>query len=128
MIPPSSQSPENEEATLKTESAGGFPTPPVVTFTEAANLGTSEPGAKGHTYSPTFVEEKFRELRLLDVLGTCGLFLLPDNGDWARGVTDHGLRYASHQRPPYASLPPAAHRYHSGTHALGQVDAKRQIT
>jgi hypothetical protein len=42
MIPPSSQSPENEEATLKTESAGCFPTPPVGPFTEAANVDSSE--------------------------------------------------------------------------------------
>ena len=30
--------------------------------------------------------------------------------------------------PPYPSLPPAAHHYRPGTHALDQVDAKRQIT
>src|SRR5215217_1362247 len=86
------------------------------------------PGVGLCPYSPECVEEKFRELRLLDVLGSCGFFLLPDNGDWARGVTDHGLRYASHQRPPYSSLPPAAYHHRPGTHALGQVDAKRQIT
>src|SRR5215208_3400422 len=68
------------------------------------------------------------ELRNDGVLGSCGFFLLPDNGDWARGVTDHGLRYVSHQRRPYPSLPPAAHHYRPGTHALGQVDAQRQIT
>jgi hypothetical protein len=59
MIPPSSQSPENEEATLKPESAGGFPTPPVSPFTVAANLGSSEPGAKGHPFSPECVEGVF---------------------------------------------------------------------
>jgi len=46
----------------------------------------------------------------------------------ARRVTDHGLRYASHQRPPYPSLSPAANHYRPGTHALSQVDAQRQIT
>jgi hypothetical protein len=56
MIPPSSQSPENEEATLKPESAGGFPTPQVGPFTEAANVDSSEPGAKGHAYSPYCLE------------------------------------------------------------------------
>jgi hypothetical protein len=40
---------------MKTESAGGFPTPPVGSFTEGANLGTSELGAKGHAYSPECV-------------------------------------------------------------------------
>ena len=81
-------------------------------------------------YSPKCSEGRFSEVELpiYGVLGSCGFFLLPDNGDWARGVTDHGLRYASHQRPPYPSLPPAAHHYRPGTHALGQVDAKRQIT
>jgi hypothetical protein len=66
MIPPSSQSPENEEATLKTESAGGFPTPPVGPFTEAANLDSSEPAAKGHAYSPECVEGEFSEVHLQD--------------------------------------------------------------
>jgi hypothetical protein len=70
MIPPSSQSPENEEATLKPESAGGFPTPPVGPFTEAANVDSSEPGAKGHAYSAYCLEEEFRELRPNGVLGS----------------------------------------------------------
>src|SRR5215218_346510 len=42
----SSESLENEEALVKAECAGGFSTPPVVTFAEAANLGASELGAK----------------------------------------------------------------------------------
>jgi hypothetical protein len=79
-------------------------------------------------YPPECVGGEYYELRIDGILGSCGLFLLPDNGDWARGVTDHGRRYASHQRTPYPSLPPAAHHYRPGTHALGQVDAKRQIT
>jgi rifampicin phosphotransferase len=46
MAPLSSESLENEEAIVKAECAGGFSTPPVVTFAEAANLGASELGAK----------------------------------------------------------------------------------
>jgi pyruvate,water dikinase len=38
--------PRDEEETVKTEVAGGLPTPPVVTFAEATNLRTSELGAK----------------------------------------------------------------------------------
>src|SRR5215211_2525574 len=38
--------PRDEEETVKTEVAGGFPTPPVVTFAEATNLRRSELGAK----------------------------------------------------------------------------------
>src|SRR5215211_7343334 len=38
--------PRDEEETVKTEDAGGFPTPPVVTFSEATNLRTSELGVK----------------------------------------------------------------------------------
>jgi rifampicin phosphotransferase len=38
--------PRDEEETVKTEVAGGFPTLPVVTFAEATNLRTSELGAK----------------------------------------------------------------------------------
>src|SRR5215203_5827313 len=38
--------PRDEEETVKTEDAGGSPTPPVVTFAEATNLRTSELGAK----------------------------------------------------------------------------------
>src|ERR687898_136672 len=38
--------PRDEEEPVKTEDAGGFPTPPVVTFAEATNLRTSELGAK----------------------------------------------------------------------------------
>src|SRR5215203_2268801 len=38
--------PRDEEETVKTEVASGFPTPPVVTFAEATNLRTSELGAK----------------------------------------------------------------------------------
>src|ERR671912_811937 len=38
--------PRDEEEIVKTEDAGGFPTPPVVTFAEATNLRTSELGAK----------------------------------------------------------------------------------
>ena len=64
MIAPSSQAPENEEATLKTESAGGFPTPPVGPLTEAANLDSSKPAAKGHAYSPECVEGEFSEVRM----------------------------------------------------------------
>ncbi len=30
----------------------------------------------------------------------CAFFLLSDNGNRAVGVPDHGLRYASHKRPP----------------------------
>ena len=67
MIPPSSQSPENEEATLKTERSGGFPTPPVGPFTEAANLDSSKPAAKGHPYSPECVKGVFSELRIAPV-------------------------------------------------------------
>jgi len=36
----------DEEETVKTEDAGDFPTPPVVTFSEATNLRRSELGAK----------------------------------------------------------------------------------
>src|SRR5215211_4953391 len=38
--------PRDEEETVKTEDVGGFPTPLVVTFSEATNLRTSELGAK----------------------------------------------------------------------------------
>src|SRR5215216_142697 len=38
--------PRDEEETVKTEDAGDFPTPPVVTFAEATKLRTSELGVK----------------------------------------------------------------------------------
>src|SRR5215217_865937 len=91
-------------------------------------VGTDLAGGPGPIGPARCGLSRHREFRLYGVLGSCGFFLLPDNGDWARGVTDHGLRYVSHQRRPYPSLPPAAHHYRPGTHALGQVDAQRQIT
>jgi hypothetical protein len=45
-------------------------------------------------------------------------FLLPDNGNWAVGVTDHGVRNTAHKRPPYSALAPAAHHYHPGSYFL----------
>jgi hypothetical protein len=74
MIPPSSQSLENEEATLKIESSGGFPTPPVGPFSEAANLDSSVPGAKGYAYLPECVEGVFSAVRMpRSAVGTSSL-------------------------------------------------------
>jgi hypothetical protein len=49
------------------------------------------------------------------------LFLLPHDGNRAGCVTDYRVRDAAHKRPPYPSVPPAAHHYQPGTYAVGQV-------
>jgi hypothetical protein len=78
----------------------------------AAKVSASHPLGP---YSPYCLEGEFSEV-------VRDFFLLPDNGDRAVGVADHRIRYAAHQSPPYPGLPPAAHKDHLGTYALGQVD------
>jgi hypothetical protein len=46
------------------------------------------------------VEGKFCEHLQNGVLGSYQAPLLPDNGNWAVSVPNHGLRYATHKRPP----------------------------